>query len=57
LADAEPAILQATVQELKKLDVKVLIAGHCTGWRAKFEIEKEMPGCLVPSFVGIKTRI
>lgn len=57
LADAEPVVIQATVEALKKLNVKVMIAGHCTGWRAKFEIEKEMPGCLVPSFVGIKTRI
>ncbi|KAF2707409.1 hypothetical protein K504DRAFT_411605 [Pleomassaria siparia CBS 279.74] len=55
LADAEPAVLQATVGALKALNVKVLVAGHCTGWRAKFEIEKEMPGCLVPSFVGITT--
>ncbi|KAF2176370.1 hypothetical protein K469DRAFT_723219 [Zopfia rhizophila CBS 207.26] len=55
LADAEEAQIEATVQDLKELGVKVLIAGHCTGWRAKFKIEKEMPGVLVPSFVGIKT--
>jgi 7,8-dihydropterin-6-yl-methyl-4-(beta-D-ribofuranosyl)aminobenzene 5'-phosphate synthase len=57
LADAEPSVTEATVEKLKELGVKVLVAGHCTGWRAKFEIEKRMPGCLVPSFVGIKTSI
>ncbi|KAF2864650.1 metallo-beta-lactamase superfamily protein [Massariosphaeria phaeospora] len=57
LADALASQISATVRDLKELGVKVLLAGHCTGWRAKFEIEKEMPGVLVPSFVGIKTVI
>ncbi|KAF2737985.1 metallo-beta-lactamase superfamily protein [Polyplosphaeria fusca] len=57
LADADPTQIQSTIQDLKALGVKVLMAGHCTGWRAKFAIEKDMPGCLVPSFVGIKTMI
>jgi 7,8-dihydropterin-6-yl-methyl-4-(beta-D-ribofuranosyl)aminobenzene 5'-phosphate synthase len=26
--------------------------GHCSGWRVKYEIEKKMPGVLVPGFVG-----
>lgn len=55
LADAEPAQIQATAKDLKDLDVKVLLAGHCTGWRAKFELQRIMPeGSLVPSFVGSK---
>lgn len=55
LADAEPPQIADTVRDLKALDVKVLLAGHCTGWRAKFEIQKTMPeGSLVPSFVGSK---
>ena len=55
LADAEPEQIQATVADLKALGVKILLAGHCTGWRAKFEIQKEFPeGVLVPSFVGSK---
>ncbi|KAF2001074.1 metallo-beta-lactamase superfamily protein [Amniculicola lignicola CBS 123094] len=57
LADAVPEIISTTIKDLKELGVKVLMAGHCTGWRAKFEIEKEMPGSLVPSFVGITTVI
>ena len=54
LADAQPSLIQDTVNDLRALDAKLLLAGHCTGWRAKFEIQKEMPGRLVPSFVGSK---
>ena len=55
LADAEPAQIQATAQDLKALDAKVLLTGHCTGWRAKFELQRVMAeGSLVPSFVGSK---
>ncbi|KAF2470465.1 metallo-beta-lactamase superfamily protein [Lindgomyces ingoldianus] len=57
LADADEERIKATVRDLKDLDVKVLMAGHCTGWRAKFEIEREMKGSLVPSFVGIRTMV
>ena len=54
LADAEPSQIESTTTDLKALDTKLLLAGHCTGWRAKFDIQKQMPGCLVPSFVGSK---
>ncbi|SMQ46110.1 unnamed protein product [Zymoseptoria tritici ST99CH_3D7] len=57
LADAEPTHIQSTVADLKELDAQVLLAGHCTGWRAKFEIQNQMPGRLVPSFVGSKYTI
>ena len=53
LADAEPAQIESTAQDLKALDAKVLMTGHCTGWRAKFELQRVMPeGVLVPNFVG-----
>lgn len=52
LADAPAERIQRTVADLKALGTKLLLTGHCTGWRAKFEIEKQMPGRLVPSFVG-----
>lgn len=52
LADADPEHIQATADAFKSLDVQVLLAGHCTGWRAKYKIQEEMPGKLVPSFVG-----
>lgn len=54
LSMSEKAHLDATVQDLKLLDPKVLLPGHCSGWRVKFEIEKEMPGRLVPSSVGLR---
>ena len=55
LADAEPATIESSAQDLKALDTKVLLTGHCTGWRAKFELQRIFPsGSLVPSFVGSK---
>lgn len=53
LADAGEEQIQATARDLKGLGTKVLLAGHCTGWRAKYEIQRVFPaGSLVPSFVG-----
>lgn len=53
LADAEQQQIQDSAQDLKELGVQVLLPGHCTGWRAKFELHRIMPpNCLVPSFVG-----
>lgn len=54
LADADAGYIQSTVNDLKALDTQIMLAGHCTGWRAKFKIQEEMPGRLVPSFVGSK---
>lgn len=52
LGDAEPDVIKNTTTDLRALDAKLFLAGHCTGWRAKFEIQAQMPGRLVPSFVG-----
>nr|POE79598.1 7,8-dihydropterin-6-methyl-4-(beta-d-ribofuranosyl)-aminobenzene-5'-phosphate synthase [Quercus suber] len=54
LADAGPELIGRTIADLAALDAKVLLAGHCTGWRAKFAIQQHLPGRLVPSFVGNK---
>lgn len=54
LADAQPALIQRTVEDLKSLDIQVLLAGHCTGWRAKVELQQQMPGRFAPCFVGSK---
>ncbi|KAK5710896.1 hypothetical protein LTR17_018646 [Elasticomyces elasticus] len=54
LADGEPELISKSVSDLKALDPKLLLTGHCTGWRAKFEIQTQMPGRIVPSFVGSK---
>lgn len=52
LADAQPHIIEKTVQDLKELNIKVVLAGHCTGWRAKSEFHNQMPGYFAPCFVG-----
>ncbi|KAJ3963140.1 hypothetical protein N0V92_000122 [Colletotrichum tropicale] len=54
LADAQPDIIEQTASDLKESGVKVLLAGHCTGWRAKAELSKQMPGIYAPCFVGSK---
>ena len=54
LATSDHDQIESTVKDLKRLDPAVLLPGHCTGWRAKFAIEKHMPGTLVPCTVGIK---
>lgn len=46
--------VEATVKDLKALNPRVCLPGHCSGWRVKYEIEKEMPGRLVPCTVGSK---
>jgi 7,8-dihydropterin-6-yl-methyl-4-(beta-D-ribofuranosyl)aminobenzene 5'-phosphate synthase len=52
LAANDDVKVKTTVRDLKALDPKVLLPGHCSGWRLKFEIEREMPGRLVPCSVG-----
>ncbi|KAJ6133513.1 hypothetical protein N7471_008728 [Penicillium samsonianum] len=52
LASSDADQIQITVADLKRLDPAVLMPGHCSGWRAKFAIEKHMPGSLVPCTVG-----
>ncbi|BCS17489.1 MBL fold metallo-hydrolase [Aspergillus puulaauensis] len=54
LADAAEVKLESTMQDLKKFDPKVMLAGHCTGWRFKCQIARDMPNCLVPAFSGSK---
>ncbi|KAF7589378.1 hypothetical protein BBP40_004426 [Aspergillus hancockii] len=54
LATGTAADTESTVKDLQKLDPAVLLPGHCSGWRAKFAIEKYMPGSLVPCTVGAK---
>ncbi|KAK7423708.1 hypothetical protein QQX98_000898 [Neonectria punicea] len=57
LADGDPIKMQRTMDDVKKMDVKVLMPGHCTGWRFSFKIEQEMPGSYVPCFGGTKYTI
>lgn len=52
LVGPNEAFVRVTVEDLRDLNPRVLIPGHCSGWRAKNEIEKLMPGRLAPSTVG-----
>jgi 7,8-dihydropterin-6-yl-methyl-4-(beta-D-ribofuranosyl)aminobenzene 5'-phosphate synthase len=54
LADAEPPALEATVRDLVALNPAIVLPGHCSGWRVKYALEKELPGRLAPSTVGTK---
>jgi len=47
-------LITQTVADLRDLDPRILMPGHCSGWRAKNEIEKVMPGRLAPSTVGTR---
>lgn len=52
LAVAQAQVVKQTVDDLKELGVKVVLAGHCTGWKAKFELHRQLPGCFSPCSVG-----
>ena len=41
-----------TVRALKGLDPELLLAGHCTGWRAKAKLAEEFPFNFQPLSVG-----
>ncbi|KAL9622629.1 MAG: hypothetical protein Q9160_002939 [Pyrenula sp. 1 TL-2023] len=56
LVGPEEAKVGDTVRDFKELKPKILVPGHCSGWRVKFEIEREMPGALAPCTVGTKFR-
>lgn len=52
LADNNPEKLARSLADLKSLGPKVLMPGHCTGYKFKFMIEQAMPSVLAPSFCG-----
>jgi len=54
LSSSSDAQVKETVKDLQALNPKILLPGHCSGWKVKFEIEREMPGRLVPCTVGSK---
>lgn len=54
LVGPNEAFIKDTVAELKVMNPRILMPGHCSGWRAKNEIERVMPGRLAPSTVGTK---
>lgn len=52
LADNQPEKLASSLEDLKGLQPKVLMPGHCTGWKFKYMCEQAMPAVLAPSFCG-----
>ncbi|KAJ4252396.1 hypothetical protein NW762_010994 [Fusarium torreyae] len=54
LADASPEKMESSMKDLKDLEPELLMPGHCTGWRFKGLIDKEMPGQMAPIFGGTK---
>ncbi|GKZ17171.1 hypothetical protein AbraIFM66951_001660 [Aspergillus brasiliensis] len=56
LATSEASQMESTVRDLKRLDPAVILPGHCSGWRAKFAIERQMPGAMVPCSVGMRIK-
>ncbi|KAI1503904.1 Metallo-hydrolase/oxidoreductase [Biscogniauxia marginata] len=54
LADGSPEKLEQSMRDLKALEPKILMPGHCTGWRFKVRMEMELPGCMAPIFGGTR---
>lgn len=52
LSDNHPEKLARSLEDLKALGPKVLMPGHCTGWKFKYMCEAAMPAVLAPSFCG-----
>jgi len=46
------AAIPPTIQELRKLDPKLLIPCHCTGWKAVHQIISAMPDKFIQNSVG-----
>ena len=44
--------ISRTIGDLKELDPSVVLAGHCTGWRAKAQLAAELDGNFQPISVG-----
>jgi 7,8-dihydropterin-6-yl-methyl-4-(beta-D-ribofuranosyl)aminobenzene 5'-phosphate synthase len=44
--------IEHTVEELRRLNPKLIVPSHCTGWRAKCAIAAAMPHTFVWNSVG-----
>lgn len=45
-------IIPATISELKQINPRYVMPGHCTGWRATHQIAQAMPEAFIPNSVG-----
>lgn len=48
------AIIPQTVEELKAAAPRVVVPGHCTGWKAVHAIARAMPGAFIQNSVGTR---
>jgi 7,8-dihydropterin-6-yl-methyl-4-(beta-D-ribofuranosyl)aminobenzene 5'-phosphate synthase len=46
--------IQDTIDRLKEFDPEIILAGHCTGWRAKAKLQQEFEYTFQPLSVGGK---
>lgn len=47
-------IIEDTIEEFKKMDLKMIVPMHCTGWKAIERFRKEFPSSFVLNSVGSK---
>ncbi len=47
-------IIPRTIQELAKINPKVVVPGHCTGWKATHELARQMPEGYIQTSVGTR---
>lgn len=52
LSGPNEAIIPQTVEGLAEFDLKVIAAGHCTGWRAMTALSNAFGSALAPTAVG-----
>jgi 7,8-dihydropterin-6-yl-methyl-4-(beta-D-ribofuranosyl)aminobenzene 5'-phosphate synthase len=47
-------IIPRTIQEMAKIGPKVVVPGHCTGWKATHELARALPAEYVQTSVGTR---
>jgi 7,8-dihydropterin-6-yl-methyl-4-(beta-D-ribofuranosyl)aminobenzene 5'-phosphate synthase len=52
-----PDLVRSTIQGLKEIDPKLLVAGHCTGFKALTQLALAFPDTFMVSCVGTKVMI
>lgn len=50
-------IIPVTIGALKQIGPRVVLPGHCTGWKATHQIAKAMPEAFIPNSVGTTLRL
>jgi 7,8-dihydropterin-6-yl-methyl-4-(beta-D-ribofuranosyl)aminobenzene 5'-phosphate synthase len=50
-------IISPTVAALTELAPALIVPGHCTGWRARHELERALPDAWVQTSVGTTYRV